>query len=68
MLQDQVVCDNDGQLGDDLDEVHTVHTDMQAAFLMCDTPFYILQDSFFQDIDTLQSHGIVSGKKLQSRS
>ena len=23
MLQDQVVCDNDGQLGDDLDEVHT---------------------------------------------
>lgn len=59
MLQeDQVVCEN--ELHGDFDEVY------KKTFVIS-VNIIITQESFFQDIDILQNHGIVSSYFMMAR-
>lgn len=61
MLQeDQVVCEN--ELHEDFDEVHKI-----TFVLLLDIIIQFTQESFFQDIDILQNHGIVSSYFMMAR-
>lgn len=54
--EDQVVCSN--ELGDNLDDVSCSSQIFDLKLIL------LMQESFFQDIDVLQNHGIVSLAQL----
>ena len=62
MLQDQVVCDGDA-IDEDVDEVGKLinqYEEEEGVWPVYYKSIFFVQESFFQDIDSLQNHGIVS--------